>query len=293
MAVRTGHQPRDPERRRAAIRRGHRLGQRAHRHGAAPAERGQHRPLGAHRAVGRVVVDRPQEGACAFVVSPALHGDRALPGLGQHVHRVEDVGDLVQPTQALHRGHGDDDRGDPAGARGRDAPRHVAPQVAEDQVRPQVGQLRPAPRRARCDQGARRELGQTAPDQGVPRVGPRRHGREDERRPHDRRHVLGRVHGRVRAAVGDRRFDLRHEHALPTDLVEGRRRVPVAAGPHDHRLDVEARVGRPQQRRHRLGLVQRQWRAPGGQAHGATLRGRRGCAAPRPGARPGVSRRSP
>ena len=77
------------------------------------------------------------------------------------------------------------------------------------------------------------------------------------------------MHRGVGPPVGHGRLDLGDEHALAADLVERRRRVPVALGAHDDRLDVEAGVGLAQQRGDHLGLAQRQRRAPGGQAEGS------------------------
>ena len=105
------------------------------------------------------------------VVRPALHGDGALPRLGQHVHGVEHVGQPALPAEALHGGDGDDDGRDLPVLGHGDPPGHVAAQVGEDEVGAQVGQLGPSPRRAGGDQAAGRQAGQRAADEAVAGVG--------------------------------------------------------------------------------------------------------------------------
>ena len=185
--VAAGHQPRHPQgRRTAGLGTGtaravaRLLGEGADRHGAAPPERGQHRPLGHEGTVARPVVHGAQQHAGRPVVGPALHGDGALPRLRQHVHRVEHVAQAVHPAETLHGGDGDHDGGDLLALAERHPPGHVAPQLGEDEVGPQVGQLGPAPGRARRHEGAGGQAGQRAADEAVAGVGPRRHRSEDE-----------------------------------------------------------------------------------------------------------------
>ncbi len=290
---------------------------------AAPAELGQYGALGAEGAVRGRVVERREQPPRLAVRGAALHGEGALPGLGQHVDRVEHVGQAARPTQAVHGRHRDDDGVDLVGLADRHAPGHVAAHVGEDQVRPEPGQLGAPARRSGADDTTRGKVGQRAADQTVARVGSRRHRRHHEVRVHGGGEVLGGVHRGVGAPVAQRRLHLAHEDALAADEVERRRRVLVPAGAHDDDLDLEARMGRRQRVGDRLGLVPGERRAAGGQAErshvvsvpwpgrgerpatsppvpvrrrrrgGPVATGRRGCGGPRRGVRPEACRPSP
>ena len=110
------------------------LGEGADRQHAAPAQRRQDGALGAEGAPTRLVVESGEQLPRADVVRPALHRDGALPRLRQHIDGVEYVAHLVQPTQALHGGHGDDDGRDLARLPHGDAAGHVPPQVGEHEI---------------------------------------------------------------------------------------------------------------------------------------------------------------
>ena len=166
----------------------------------------------------------------AAVIGPALHGDGALSGLGQHVDGIQHVGQATLPAQALHGSHRDDDRADTTGTRRVDPPGHVAAQRGEDQVRSQMRQLGAAADRAGGDEAARRERGQGAADQAVAGIGAAWHGGQHEGIRHGRGHVLGRVDGGVGPAVGQSRFDLGDEDSLAADLLERGRRRPGPRG---------------------------------------------------------------
>ena len=230
---------------------------RPHGQRAAPAQTGEHGALGPDGALAGLVVDGEQQRPRGRVVGAALHGDGALPGLGQQVDRIEDVGEPVAPAQPVHGRHRHHD-GDALLLAHRHPPGHVAPQAGEDQVRPQVGQLGAAPGRAGGHQAAGRQAGQRAADQAVTGVGPQGHGRQGQVVRHGGGQVLGRVDRGVGPAVGHRRLHFGDEHALAADELERRLGQLVTARAHDDGLDLEPGVRRRQQVGYQLGLAQRQ-----------------------------------
>ena len=138
-----------------------------------------------------------------------------------------------------------------------DAPFHVAPDLGEAQVRPQVGQLGPATGRTGGDETPGREVGQGAPDEPVAGVGAWGDGGEHETGRHGRGHVLGGVDGGIGPSAGHRGLHLGHEDPLAADLIERGRKI-VAPRPDQNHLDLEARMPGPQQLGDQLGLTQRQ-----------------------------------
>src|SRR4051794_25332564 len=173
------------------------LGERAHRRAAPRLERGQQGPLGRHRGPRALVVQCGREQLLeVHVGGPALHRQRTLCGRGQHLDRVEGLGDHLDqsdPGQSGTREHHGIELavGDLAHA-GVD----IAANRHDFQTETQRTQLRGAPRRARAHRRTRRQLTESQPvprDERVPRVRARRHGGQRNARLRRRRQVLVRV----------------------------------------------------------------------------------------------------
>ena len=116
------------------------------------------------------MLDVGEPPAGLVVAVAALDSERALPDLGKHQRRRQDLGDLGFETEPLE-GHGRDDDGVVIG-RLLESREDVAAQSGEREIRANVRQLRPAPSRPCCDQGARGEVGERAAHQRVTGVPP-------------------------------------------------------------------------------------------------------------------------
>ena len=224
-------------------------------HRAASPQAGQDGPLGHDGTVRGRIVNGGEQGTGGVVVSAALHGDRALPRLGQHVERVEDVAEAMHPAQSLHRRHRDHHRADRAVFTPGDAPFHVPPDLGETQIGARVGQLGAAARRAGGDETSGWEVGHGAADEPVAGIGARGDGSDHERGRHGRGHVLGGMDCRIRPPPRHCRLHFGHEDPLAADLIERRRKI-VALRPYHHHLDLEVPVSGLQQLGDQLGLTQ-------------------------------------
>src|SRR4051794_33921777 len=112
------------------------------RRAAAGFQRGEGAPLGDHAGTGAGVLERGEQCAGALVVLTALDGERPLGGGGQHLQRVERLGDRVQPAEAGQPRPGEDDGVEVARAHPRHAGVDVAPDrddVEPEAQRPDLG----------------------------------------------------------------------------------------------------------------------------------------------------------
>ena len=136
---------------------------------------------------------------------------------------------------------------------------HVAPQVGEDEIGAQVGQLGPAPGRA----GGHEAAGRQARQRGSP---PGRRGGRPGAAPRPRTRCGGMVEGMSLAectAASARPSVTAASTSVtktpwPPIWSSGDVASLVARGAHDDGLDLEARVGAAQELGDHLGLAQRQ-----------------------------------
>ena len=77
---------------------------------APSSELGEKRTLRHHRAMRSAVVDRTKTRVDLVVVRPALDGERALPDLRQHHHRIEYLCNLAGEAEPFERRVRDDHR---------------------------------------------------------------------------------------------------------------------------------------------------------------------------------------
>ena len=192
----------------------------------------------------RLVVEGPSK--VRVTASSARHCTAMAPCPAWGSTSVVDSTSVTRCSQpkSLHGGHGHHHGRHRTVLAARHPSLHVAPQVGEDEIGPQEGQLRSAPGRPGGDQPAGGQVSQPAPDQPIAGVGPLGHGGQDEVVRHDRGQVLGRVHGDVGPAVGHRLLHFGHEDALAADLVQ-RRGGHVTLGAHHQDVDLQVRARRP------------------------------------------------
>ena len=152
------------------------------------------------------VVEGGQRGD-EVVVGAALDRERALAGRGQHLQRVEHLGDLLEPADPGQPGAGEQHRVVLAGADLADPGVDVATDARHVQTEAEGVQLRDPARRAGADPAAGRELAEGEPvagDDDVARVLARRYGGERDPVGGGGRQVLERVHGDVDLAAQQR-----------------------------------------------------------------------------------------
>ena len=150
------------------------LGQRADRGRAAALERGEHGPLGRRPRPGwRGSSSAASAARRASVVGAALDGEGALAGRGQHLQRVEHLGDLLQPADARQAGAGQHHGVELAGADLADPGVDVATNADHVQTEAEGVQLGDPARRAGADRAADGQLAEgeaVAGDDDVARV---------------------------------------------------------------------------------------------------------------------------
>ena len=144
---------------------------------AVAAELGQERPLGIDpTSAGRVLDRREQRSGRGRRPRGTRPPARAWATCGTNAVDVEHVGEVLGQPQPLERHRGDDDRVELG--RLRQAGRHVAAQLGEGQVRPQVRELRTTTgRTGRHDRAGRQRRPGVAPtraSRGRPARAPRR-----------------------------------------------------------------------------------------------------------------------
>ena len=208
-------------------------------------------------------IDRRQQRAGLGVVGAGLDADRALPDRRQEFVELEHRRRRIGETEPLQPGQRQQRRVGLALVELAQPRLDVAAQIDDPQIGPQPPHQRLAAQRRGADHRAARQLGEVArlaADEDVARVLARQKRREHQPVRQEGRHVLGRMHREVDAALEQRLLDLLGEQALAAGL--GQRPVldPVAGGA-DH-LDLDPRrieAMRLRQRvAHHAGLRQRQ-----------------------------------
>ena len=143
---------------------------------------------------------RAERGDQVGVVGAALDRERALAGCGQHLERVEDLGDLVEAAQAGQSGAGQDDRVDLALADLADPGVDVAADALDLQAEAERLELAHPARGAGAEAAADRQLAQgqaVAGDHDVAGVLAQRHRGERDAVGGRGGQVLERVDGDV------------------------------------------------------------------------------------------------
>lgn len=257
---------------------------RAERHLAAAAERCQHRALGRHGAAGGRQIQLAQQPTHAQVVGAYLDRQRTLPDRGHQRFHGQIFRDMPFQAQPLHSSRRQNGRvGTVNGKRLAQAGIHIAADLHDAQVWPQVQELRAPAQAARRDHRARRQRHEPqagARDQGVARILSHRDRRQRQPLGECARQVFQAMNRRVDAALGicqgnvlhrvnrhiqrageQRALQLGHEESLVAELRQRQvlRLRAVALCPH--RLDHIARAGRTlaQTVEHPIGLPDGQW----------------------------------
>ena len=162
---------------------------------------------------------------------PRLDGQRALPRGRQHLQRVENLGGLVEATEAGQPGAGEDDRVVHTLTDLADPGVHIAADVGDLQTEAEGVQLGGSTRRAGADPAACGELAEGQPvagDDHVARVLAERYGGERDAGGRLGRQVLQRVHRDVDAVVQQRLAEGADEDSGAAELrpSAGRRGLP-------------------------------------------------------------------
>ena len=123
-------------------------------------------------------------------------------------------------------------------------PVDVAAQAAYRELRIAAAELRLAPQAGSAYHGARGQIIQGVElvgNEGIARILALHDGPECETGGQFHRHVLGRVHGQVGAALGQRQLQFFHEQALAADLCERGIQDFVPARGQGEELDLAIR----------------------------------------------------
>ncbi len=174
-------------------------------------------------APGPQVLEIGQPGRQVDVAGAALDRQRTLPGGGEHLQRVEHLGDLVEPSEPGQPGPGQYDGVVLTGPDLADPGVHVAPDVDDIQTEAERVELGDPPRRAGADAGTGRQLAEREPVAGhddVARVLAWRHGGERDPVARAGGQVLEGVDGQVDPAVEQGVAQRADEDAGPADLGE-------------------------------------------------------------------------
>lgn len=150
-----------------------------------------------------------------------LDAERALPRGGQAVVDVEQRADPRGEAETLEARGGEDDRRVIAAVELREPRVEIAAQRPHVEPRMARAQHRLAAQARRADDGARRQRVERrviVRHERVARILAAHHRREREAFGQRHRHVLQRMHGEIRAAVGKRALELLDEQALAADL---------------------------------------------------------------------------
>ena len=186
-----------------------------------------------------------------------LQCERPLPGLREHLLRLEASSDLAveaEPVEPTGRQH---DRVESALASLAEPRVDVSPQGLDRERRLEREQLRAPPHRSRSDPHPGPQLAGAA--QGIPRILPLQVRTDRQPLRIGGGHVLRRVHGDVDAPPKQRLLELLDEDPTRADLPERLRPVAVARGRDRHQGDLNSRP--PQALRGQLGLRQGETRA--------------------------------
>ena len=182
----------------------------------------------------------------------ALAGQRALGGRGQHLQRVEHLGDLAEAAQPGESGAGEHDGVElAAGHLARSGCRRC-PGSARARGRARARELGDPPRRAGADHRAGGQFAEHHPvagDERVARVLARRHGGQRHPRHRGGREVLVGVHGDV-DLVGEQRVAQRGDEDADAGLRDrcARRLAAVAVGGDRDDLDLAPAAAAPRRR---------------------------------------------
>ncbi len=139
------------------------LGEGSDRCRAARLERREDGPLGGDAGSRVGVVEDREDRSGRFVVGAALDGEGALAGGGQHLERVDRLGDVGQPVEPGQAGTGEHDRVERAVVHQPDPGVDVAADVLEREPEAEGGELGDPARRAGADHGTVAELAERPP----------------------------------------------------------------------------------------------------------------------------------
>ena len=228
------------------------LGECADGGGAPGLELGEQRPLGGGAGAGVVVVEQGDEGCRVRVVRADLHRERPLAGGREHLDRVEQLADGVDPSEATQACGGEHDGVEVSLG---DLPHpgvDVAAQSGDDEAEAQGLELGPAAGGARAHGRARRQLTEREPapgDEGVAGVLAHRDRGHERVRVGCRGQVLQRVHGQVDPPVDQGGAQGGDEDAGAAELGQRGGLVAIALGADLDELDLVAEraqlVGHP------------------------------------------------
>lgn len=195
-------------------------GIRRERHLATAAKRARDHALSFDGGCGVVVMQRCEPCREVRAVGANLDAERALPAAATVVG-IEQRADALAQTQTLQAGCGQNDRRVIAAIEFRQTRVQIAAQRPHFEVRITHAQHGLAAQAGGADHGAGRQCGERVVlvgDQRVARIFALHDGGQRKAFGQLHRHVFERVHGEVRAAVGESGFQFLHEEALTTNL---------------------------------------------------------------------------
>jgi hypothetical protein len=176
---------------------------------ARTVEHGEERALAGQRRECIGVIDARQNLARPQIAFARLDGDGALPGRRQKFRDLHNMRRVRLKPEALHAGERENGGVHLAGVQLGEPCCDIASQRHDAQVGPDALGDGLTARRRGAERGALRQVGEgrrLAADEDVARIFALQAGRQHQAGLGNRRHVLGRMHGEVDAAVEQRLF---------------------------------------------------------------------------------------